>query len=233
MTIDLWSVTEARERLGAMKHSLPSTASVLALCTFFPVWALAQTAEVAPAAQDASSAVPPDPKKPATVAAFVNVGFSHWFGETFGAPAGMTTPALVVGVRPGLEFLELRAHYTLSVLRHELPSNGERSLVGFANLDVLLSRELRVAGERMMVQCGPSAGFVHTNEGLGLAYGVVFATRYLIDMGEHFALGPFFDVRWQSYDLPGSPNSDAKDEGLLNAGRTDAQSQVGVALAFW
>lgn len=227
MTIGLWWGLQARESLGCMKRSVRSMGSVVCFLSFSTAWASAQTPPESPAPREAATTPSPN------LAAFVNVGFSHWFGETFGAPAGMTTPALVVGVRPGFDLLEVRAHYTLSLLKHELPSTEERSLVGFANLDVLFNREVGVAGERMMLQCGPSVGFVHTSQGVGLAYGAAFAARYMIDMGEHFALGPFFDVRWQSYDLPGRPKSRGEDEGALNAGSTDAQSHLGVALGFW
>lgn len=146
----------------------------------------------------------------------------------------MTTPALVVGVRPGISLLEIRAHYTVSLDKHELPTNGERSHVGFANLDLLMTRELRASNERMILQFGPAAGFVHTKQGLGFAYGAVLAARYMIDMGKGFALGPFFDARWQLYDLPGSdvPLYEV-DDGKLEAGHSDAQSHVGVALSLW
>jgi hypothetical protein len=165
---------------------------------------------------------------------FVNLGFSHWYGQTFGAPIGVSTPALIVGVRPGVRFLEVRLHYTLSLRRLELPTNGERSRIGFGNLDLQLSHELRLGGQRMVMGFGPSAGFVHTSQGVGFSVGAVLSARYLIDIADVVATGPFLDVRAQLYHLPGSdvPFFEFVDGGL-NAGHSDLQLQLGVALSFW
>ncbi len=172
-------------------------------------------------------------REPSDHELFFNVGFSHWYGGTFGAPAGYTTPALVVGVRPGLSLLELRAHYTVSVYDLPLPG-GEEGIVGFGNLDVLFSHEIRRGEERMLMGFGPSGGFVHTRDGFGLAFGAVLAARMMIDLSDSAALGPFFDARAQWYKLPNSdkPVYDEVD-GRVQAGHSDAQLQVGVAVSFW
>ncbi|HTU60973.1 MAG TPA: hypothetical protein VMF89_21115, partial [Polyangiales bacterium] len=144
-----------------------------------------------------------------------------------------STPAFVVGVRPGLSWLQLRLHYTASIYKLELPTNGKKSSVGFANFDALLSRELRVAGERMIVLGGFSGGFVHTSQGIGPAFGSVLAAHYMIDVSPSIALGPFFDFRWQLYRLPKSDEPFYRREnGRLRTGHSDAQSQIGVALSF-
>lgn len=232
MTHDQWHmVSEIGPCNGlAMKRKLFVIGTLISLA----VWSVSAAAQEQPLEGARRVETPARPQAPADVEAFVNLGFSHWFGETFGAPPGMTTPALVVGVRPGTSLLELRAHYTLSLTKHELPANGERSVVGFGNLDVMFNRELRVYGERMILQFGPAAGFVHTSQGLGFAYGAVFAGRYMIDVGKGFALGPFFDVRWQVYELAHSGDAARRgDDEKLDAGHSDAQSHLGVALSFW
>jgi hypothetical protein len=163
---------------------------------------------------------------------FLDVGFSHWWSNTFGALVGASTPALVVGVRPGVPWLELRLHYTVSLEALTLPTNGQKSRVGFANLDVLLERELRVAGERMMILGGVAGGFVHTSQGLGPALGSVIGVRYLIDVSARWAVGPFFDLRWQAYKLPGSDRPLYEVEGSLVTSHSDAQAQIGVAFSY-
>jgi hypothetical protein len=163
----------------------------------------------------------------------VNLGFSHWYGGTFGAPIGASTPALVVGVRPGVQFLELRLHYTVALREQPLPT-GDMSTVGFANFDALLSHELRVGSARMVLGCGPSIGFVHTKDGAGISVGADLSARYLLDVTEVIALGPFFDARAQLYELPRSPLPlyEIRD-GQLEPGHSDMQLQVGVAVSFW
>jgi hypothetical protein len=182
------------------------------------------------AAEPATVAAPP--ASSASRELFVDVGFSHWWSNTFGARIGASTPALVVGVRPGVPWLELRLHYTVSLDQLALPTNGEQSRVGFANLDVLLERELRVAGERMMILGGVAGGFVHTSQGLGPALGSVIGVRYLIDVSSRWAVGPFFDLRWQAYKLPGSDRPLYAVEGSLVTSHSDAQAQIGVAFSY-
>ena len=49
-------------------------------------------------AQTDAAAVPP----PAKVSFTVSLAASHWVGQTFGTPLGISTPAINVGVHPGL-----------------------------------------------------------------------------------------------------------------------------------
>jgi hypothetical protein len=179
------------------------------------------------------AAAPPAKPQPSTRELFIDVGFSHWWGKTFGAPIGASTPALLVGMRPGVRYLEVRLHYTVSLYGLELPTNGESSRVGFANVDVVLEHELRVAGERMMILGGVSGGLVHTSQGVGPSVGSVLGVRYLIDVSPRWSLGPFFDLRWQLYKLPGSdePFYEVTD-GQLVTGHSDAQAQIGVAFGY-
>jgi hypothetical protein len=164
----------------------------------------------------------------------VQVGFGHWFGKNFGAPIGATTPALTVGWRPGLRWLELRAYYSVTTDPLVLPTTGERSVVGFAQFDVTLSHELRVGRQRMVMGCGPSGGFVHTKEGFGISLGSDIFARYLIDVSGLLAVGPFVDVRAMYYHLPGSdvPLIDVVD-GDLKMGHNDTHIQIGVAGSLW
>jgi hypothetical protein len=155
----------------------------------------------------------------------VQVGFGHWYGKNFGAPIGATTPALTVGVRPGLRWVELRAYYSVTTDPLVLPTTGETSVVGFAHFDVTLSHELRVGRQRMVMGCGPSAGFVHTKQGIGFSVGSDLYARYMIDVGAVLALGPFADVRAMYYDLPGS------DVPIFE--NNDTHIQIGVAGSFW
>jgi hypothetical protein len=196
---------------------------------------LVLSGDPAPAAESAPVEESPLSRYPESAQqVFVNLGFSHWYGGTFGAPIGASTPALIVGVRPWTRKLEVRLHYTVAAQGVTLPTNGKRSNVGFANLDVLLSHELRVGGQRMVMGFGPSVGFVHTRQGVGLAVGADLSARYMIDIGEVMALGPFFDVRAQLYNLPGSdvPMYEVKD-GRLEPGHSDSQLQIGVAVSLW
>jgi hypothetical protein len=164
----------------------------------------------------------------------VQLGFGHWYGKNFGAPIGATTPALTIGLRPGFRWLELRGYYSVTTDPPVLPTTGETSVVGFAQLDVALTHELRVGRQRMVMGCGPSAGFIHTKQGIGISLGSDAFARYMIDMSGVLALGPFFDVRAMYYDLPGSgvPLIDVVD-GDLRMGHNDTHVQIGVAGSFW
>jgi hypothetical protein len=164
----------------------------------------------------------------------IQLGFGHWFGKNFGAPIGATTPALTIGVRPRLHWLELRAYYSVTTDPLVLPTTGETSVVGFAHFDVALSHELRVGRQRMVMGCGPSAGFVHTRQGIGISLGSDIFARYLIDVSGLLAVGPFVDVRAMYYELPGSPVPliDVGD-GRVKLGHNDTHIQIGVAGSFW
>lgn len=160
----------------------------------------------------------------------LQIGSSHWYGPTVGTPVGLTTPAIVVGVRPGLRWLELRLGYTRTVRALSLATTGEKQHVGFVNLDAAITHELRVDGQRMVMGGGPVVGFVHATEGSALAIGAALFARYLIDITGTVAAGPYLDVRIQYYAFPGSGMGLGD---VYDAGDSDLQSQLGIALAFW
>ncbi len=161
----------------------------------------------------------------------VSLGFSHWYGGTFGAPVGTYTPGLIVGVIPH-EVIELQLAYTVSVVTLPLPDASE-SHVGFLTLALMLRSELRVAGERLVLAGGVVGGMVHTHNGVRGVLGGAVAGRYLIGVDDVLAIGPFLDVRALLYELPSSPLPiyELRD-GELIAGHSDAHVQIGVAAAF-
>jgi len=156
------------------------------------------------------------------VSATVNVGSSHWVGQTFGTPIGLSTPGVAIGVRPGLQWLEVGLRYTLAVQVLPLPG-GTYSRVGFIGLEAALVKELRVGEQRLALGAGPAAAIIHSGLGAGWGVGPVLFARWIIDVGERLGLGPFFAMRPVFYTLPG-------DAALL--GRQDMQADLGVTAAF-
>jgi hypothetical protein len=158
----------------------------------------------------------------------VAIGFSHWFGATFGSPDGFTTPALAVGVRPGLPFLELRLRYSIALQRLQLPRGAGDDHVGFASLEVAATHGLEVAGSRIDLRAGGVGAMVHARSVTGGA-GIVIGAEWSFPTGlpPDFAVGVFFDARVLLYVLPG----DAGDI-FSPAGRRDAQLDLGVVLTF-
>lgn len=141
---------------------------------------------------------------------------------------------MIVGVRPGVKFLEVRLHYTLSIDRLALP-DGDQSRVGFANLDLLFAYDMRHGPMRIMVGLGWMGGIVHTNQGVGGTFGPVQVTRVMYQLTETVGLGIFVDLRFQLYHLPGSdvPILSFGNDAQLVFGHCDAQVQSGLALTFW
>jgi hypothetical protein len=188
----------------------------------------AEITPTAPSPQDAaqSEAGPPSPHL-----VTVQLGFSHWYGGTFGAPIGTFTPALIVGLIP-IDFIEIQLSYTVSVVSLELPDASD-SHVGFLQATLLLRREIEVDGERLSLACGFAGGIVHTHNGVREAFGGAIVARYLIGLSSGVSLGPFIDVRAVLYELPESslPIFEIRD-GQLVSGHSDAQVQIGVALAI-
>lgn len=165
----------------------------------------------------------------------ISLGFSHWYGDTFGAPIGLSTPGLTVGW-VATSWLELQLGYSISVMELPLPNDEgseDRSRIGYLTLAVLLRRELDVAGERLMFGAGPLVGVVHTKDGLGLAAGAGMVSRYLIAVSEQLSVGPFLDARAVIYALPGSsrPFYEVNDDNVV-VGHSDAHIQIGVAFAL-
>jgi hypothetical protein len=163
------------------------------------------------------------PNDPLSERFTVGIGFSHWFGETFGSPAGVTTPAVTLGWIP-LEWLELQVNYAISVVELTVP-DGNASHVGFATLALMLRRALQVESERLEFAGGLAAGIVHTANGVRPALGVAIAARYMIRIKERLSLGPFIDARAMIYDLPES------ERGIRN-GHSNLLFQIGAAAAF-
>ena len=167
--------------------------------------------------------------------ATVSIGFSHWYGQTFGAPPGVYTPGVTVGWIP-LRLIEVQVAYSFSAVKLDLPTDEyvqEESRVGFLTAALLLRRSLRVAGEHMTFACGIVGGLVHTKDGAGPAVGGAIVARYLIDLPGGYAVGPFADVRAILYALPGTSKPLYKvEDGRLVTGHSDAHIQIGVAVGF-
>jgi hypothetical protein len=153
------------------------------------------------------------------------IGFSHWYGETFGSPDGIGTPAFAFGVRPGLAFLDVRVRYTVAIDALELP-DGEPSNVGFLSLELALTHGLSLGRQRLDVFAGPLAGVVHADGGSGIV-GVVLGSRLMIAAGRDLAIGGFFEGRQVFYVLPDDP------EGILEQPRRDGQLDLGVVATFF
>jgi hypothetical protein len=158
----------------------------------------------------------------------VSLGFSHWFGPTFGSPDGFTTPMVAVGVRPALSFLEIRARYTRSTSaaapRDTAGGEPVRGLVGFASLELLVSRELRVGRHALNAFAGPAALLDHAGgSSVGYGFGVALGVEYTIRTGlaQGHAAGPFLGARQVFYVLP-------DDRFGLGDARRDAQIDLGL-----
>lgn len=161
----------------------------------------------------------------------IGLGFSHWYGGTFGAPTGMYTPGITVGFVL-FPWLELQAAHTMSVIELTLPDQTQ-SLVGFETLGVIMRRELRIGTERLTFGAGFAGGVVHSRGGVRGAVGAVLVARWLIAITRQFSLGPFVDARALLYELAESPKPIyAVEEGKLQAGHSDVHVQIGVMLAF-
>ena len=184
------------------------------------------------------AATPPDveteveaPKPVLPLRFTISVGFQHWYGGTFGAPIGLYTPGLTLGVAP-TRWLELQLQYSISVVALAMP-DGSKSRVGFATLAVLMKKEFGFDGQRVTFACGPQGGIVHTRRGVREAMGAAIVSRYLINTRDTFALGPFIDMRAMLYELPESTTPIYRiEKGELIAGLSDAQGQIGVVVSF-
>ncbi len=163
--------------------------------------------------------------------AVISLGFSHWFGSTFGAPAGIYTPALTVAWVP-LPFIEFGVQYAASVIQLGVTPDVT-SHIGFATFTILPRKELTIAGERLVFGGGPMVGVVHDVAGAGLVLGASIVARYLVQLSGAVLIGPFIDARSVLYELPGTPAPilDFTD-GELRVGHADAHIQIGVAAAF-
>ncbi|MHB8878327.1 MAG: hypothetical protein ACYC8T_31915 [Myxococcaceae bacterium] len=135
----------------------------------------------------------------------LTLGFAHWFGRTFDAPPGIGTPAVGIGIRPGVSFLEVRARY-LFTLAPLTRLSGERSRYGQASLALVLCRELSSAGHSLNAFAGPLGVLTHGGApGVAGGYGAVVGVEYLIASGLSGAnrFGIFTQSQALSYSLPG------------------------------
>ena len=200
-----------------------------------PALEVASSREAEPAPTTTEDSTEPDapPARPPLVYHLViDVGFSHWLGHTFDAPAGIYTPALTIHAVP-LTWLEVVLHYTGSAIEFTIPTAERTSHVGFAELSLVLRRELRNGGDLVMLGCGPMVGVVYNVLGAGVVFGAEIVGRYLIQLGTSLAVGPFIDVRATFYELPGDPRPfyEIRDGKILQ-GHLDAHIQLGASLAF-
>lgn len=152
------------------------------------------------------------------------LGFAHWFGETWGSPDGFTTPELTISAQPGVGFLEVTARYTRSL--GELPgTHGTSPGIGYASLGLLLEHELRVGAQCVTLYAGPEVLLHHDAEGgTRLGGGGAIGVRYLFDLGPVAHLGPVLTVHEVFYTLPG------EDRALFEDPRRDAQVDLGVTV---
>lgn len=175
-----------------------------------------------PAIARADETTRPSPRRLA-----VAVGFSHWFGATFGSPDGYSTPTFSVGVRPGLRFLELRFRTTFSVRAFDF-GTGRSGPASFTSLGVLLEHEIRLGRQSFGAFVGPEAIAVRadgTSFGFGLALGVELLVR--TGLPDHHAVGFFLAAREVFFEL-------ASDQDSLRAGsRRDGQIDLGVITTFF
>lgn len=152
----------------------------------------------------------------------ISLGFSHWFSPRLGSPAGITTPSLMVGVRPGIEIVELRLRYAIGVAPIAVP-RGASENVGFATLELVLTHGARWSGQSIDFHAGVHGGIVHAGAVTG-CFGVVLGLAWTLDVSSDVALGPYFETRLVSYPLRGDGFSFPEHlEG-------DAQIDLGVAL---
>lgn len=183
--------------------------------------------ETAPSEEPASA-----PRPPLVYHLVIDIGFSHWLGNTFEAPAGIYTPALTIHGVP-VDWLEIVLAYTGSVLEFTIPTAMRTSQIGFVELSLVLRKELRVGGDMLMLGCGPMVGLVYDVLGAGITFGAEIVGRYLVQLGNALAIGPFIDVRAALYDLPGDPRPFYQVvDGKVIQGHLDAQIQLGAAIAF-
>jgi len=140
--------------------------------------------------------------EPSSTRVRVALGFGHWFGSTVGSPKGISTPALGIGVRPGVSFLEVRVEYALSIRELDLPSSNS-SRVGFAVLELVANKEMRVGDQTLNAHVGPLGVLVHAGSRVGGGFGLVIGAEYLFNLALAFpsAIGVFVHAREVFYRL--------------------------------
>jgi hypothetical protein len=159
----------------------------------------------------------------------LGLGFSHWFGSTFGSPDGYTTPAAYIGIRPGVPFLCVQLRYSLSLVEHSLVGD-ENDRVGFASLEVLANREFRADGQAVNLFAGPLALMDHAGlDGAGWGYGIALGAEYLFPSERRLGhrVGIFLGAREVFYVLPGD------DARLFSDPRRDGQIDLGVVTTLF
>lgn len=152
----------------------------------------------------------------------VGLGFSHWFGPTLGSPDGFTTPVVHVSVRPGVDFLEIRARFT--------PNLGEGEVRGFGGGALLVRHSLRVGRQEVGVLAGPEVLGVATMEALRPGVGAVVGAELLIAAGAEGSprFGGFFAAHEVIYTLPGDAGS-----SLFSGARRDVQVDLGFQVSIF
>lgn len=212
-------------RSASASHRGGVTQNIFALALLLLTQAFASLASAQPTQGEQTAASHSDPEAlRADRRVAISLGFAHWFGETFNAPDGMTTPTLSVGMRPGLSFLELRLRYSLAVKALPLPER-DKEHVGFAALEVALTHGLEVGSSRIDLLAGPFAGLVHAG-GVAPAPGALFGAQWTVRVVSNFALGGFFEGRMFWYVLP----DDSRN--LFSSPRRDAQIDLGLLATF-
>lgn len=175
-----------------------------------------------PARADADAPLAPSKRRVA-----LSLGFSHWFGATFGSPDGLKTPTVGIGVRPGVSYLEARLRYSVSFPELALPS-GARSHVGFLSLEWLLCKELAVRSTRANLYAGPLGLVAHAGSATG-GLGAVLGAQILLETRapSRLGVGFFFEGREIFYRL-------REDTGtIFDHARRDGQMDLGLVAAVF
>ena len=162
----------------------------------------------------------PTPASPRRLA--IGIGFSHWFGTTFGSPDGVSTPTLFVGVRPALRFLELRFRTTFSVVDFDYRT-GRHGPASFTSLGLLVEHELHVGRQSLGVFLGPEVIAVRA-DGTSFGFDLALGFDFLIETGlrPRHTVGLFVAAREVFYRL-GSDSA-----SLFDASLRDGQIDLGV-----
>lgn len=175
---------------------------------------------IAIATASASATAEPSPASPRRLA--IGLGFSHWFGTTFGSPDGYSTPTLWAGVRPGLRFLELRFRTSFSTSGFDYRT-GRRGPASFTSLGVMVEHELHLGRQSLGIFLGPEAVAVRA-DGTSFGFDLALGFEFLIHTGlaPRHTVGFFVAAREMFYRLGSDTTS------LFDASLRDGQIDLGV-----
>jgi hypothetical protein len=153
----------------------------------------------------------PAPKKPDLVSTRLrlDMGFAHWFGDSFRAAQTGTDLGFGVGFRPWFRFVEIQARYEYSKVRvdegHAYYDDFHDRRVHFWNFGIAPCDDFRLRNRFVTVSY--TGGVVLASfAGHGIATGAYggFRTEYLFGVASGFTkMGLFVDLRRQIYNISG------------------------------